>query len=309
MAPLRDPGFRERLAAHIPERRLKNGRCILLMFERDTMSHNVIVKLLFRKYDPDQYTVVRAINSGRDLFVTGLAMHPSVLSAHNTALLERCRNANSLYIETKNGTSLRVELNNSKYQYKSSRGIRQPGKFMVIPPGEVATFPANINGTLVADFAINVNFLFDGDVRLDRNPVTLVIENGKLTRFDCSNPEITVCLSKWFQRTNATYVGELGFGTNKAVVEAVPENSHLNERIPGVHLGFGQHNQADEVAGYSCDIHIDLCAKGGLVWFDDSPEPIDLTQILPSCNPHPDLISGEDVFSADAEDDCCGMLR
>jgi len=89
----------------------------------------------------------------------------------------------------------------------------------------------------------------------------------------------------------------------------VPENSHLNERVPGVHIGFGQHNQKAAATGYDCDIHIDLCAQGGLVWFDDLAEPLDLENVTPSARPHPILVNSEDVFSDDAEEDCCGILQ
>ena len=309
MMPLRDAGFRARLSEVIPALPPDDRRTVLLVFERETMSHNKIIKSVFAKYDPEKYQVIRAINSGRNLFVTGLLMKPAELSALNTTLLEKCRQAQSLFITTEAGTRLNVELDNQKFQYKSSRGVAVPGKFVVIPAGEVATFPKSISGVLVADFAINVNVFFDKDVRLETHPVTVEIEHGKLVSFDCADDEMRNFLTKCFQRQNAKNVGELGFGTNQAVTEAVFENSHLNERIPGVHLGFGQHNQTDEAAGYFCDIHIDLCAKGGRIWFDEAKQPLDLEQLRPSSQPHPRLISGEDVVSDDAEDDCCGILR
>ncbi|MBB3571589.1 aminopeptidase [Rhizobium sp. BK491] len=309
MFPLIDIGFTERLGKYVPSTRSGGGRLILLMFEGETMSHNQVVKRLLCNYEPDSYTVVRGINSGPEMFSVGLSTKPSELSALNTTLIERCRFAHSLRIEAAGGTDLRCTLNNIKYQYKSSRGVRQAGKFMVIPPGEVATFPETISGRLVADFALNVNMHFAGDVRLHDSPVIVDIEDGNIVHFSCENREMTEFLETSFARRNARRVGELGFGTNPAVRAAVSFNSHLNERVQGIHLGFGQHNQQDEVAGYDCDIHIDLCAKGGLVWFDDNPMPLDLEKLTKSTLPHPPLISGEDVVSDDAEDDCCGLIQ
>jgi hypothetical protein len=308
MAPLRDQGFHDRLAAAVPPRRDGPGRCVCLLFELHTMSHNKTVKRVFAEYGPEQYKVIRAINSGPDLFRTGLAVHPDELSALNTAILERCRTADSLRIETAAGTSLRVKLDNTRFRWLSNRGVGAPGKFIIIPSGEIATLPARIDGTLIADFAINVNMFYDGDARLDRSPVTAEIDNGLLTRFHCANGSVTDFLNRCFARDNARRVGELGFGTNRAVTVAVADNSHLNERVPGVHIGFGQHNQTIEAAGYFCDVHVDLCAKSGLVWFGDAAEPIDLADLQPSPNPHPMLLNSEDVFSDDAEDDCCGIL-
>lgn len=307
MAPLRDPWFCERLAPLVP--RESQGRFILLTFEKHTMSHNKVIKTLVADRNPESYRVIRTINASPDVFTTGVQTPPSVLSALNATLIERCQAARRLRIRAPGGTDLTATIDSQTYQYKSSRGIHIPGKFMVVPPGEVATFPASIHGRLVADFALNVNVLFEGDVRLGNCPVVVDIEDGIMTQFSCENEEMYAFLEHSFSRNNAKRVGELGFGTNPAVLNCLSENSHLNERVPGIHLGFGQHNQTDAVAGYACDIHIDLCAKGGTIWFDDSDESLDLECVPPSKNAHPLLISGEDVFSDDAEDDCCGMLR
>jgi hypothetical protein len=40
MAPLRDPGFRRRVSSIIPAQRLRSGRCVFLLFERDPVLIN-----------------------------------------------------------------------------------------------------------------------------------------------------------------------------------------------------------------------------------------------------------------------------
>lgn len=310
MRPLRDSDFPERLAQAIPKSRSRPGKCVVLTFERDTMSHHGAIRSHFANYDPAQYRVVRAINSGVDLFATGLSMSPKELSALNTALIERLTGVRRLRIVTAAGTDLDIRLDNERYRFVSNRGVAQPPQFIIIPAGEVATFPAEISGTLAADFALNVNMIYHGDVRLMDRPVVVEIEDGAATSFRCDDPQMQCFLQEGFARPNSCRVGELGFGTNKAVIEAVRENSHLNERVPGVHLGFGQHNQTNEAAGYECDIHIDLCAKGGLLWFDDDPVPLDLQALDPSPRPHPEMARDEDVFSEELQgEDCCGLVR
>jgi hypothetical protein len=308
MFPLYDRGFYNRLSAVVPPCRARSGKLICLLFELHTVSHNKAIKTALSRYHPEQYQVIRAINSGRDLFTTGLATAPAELSALNTAILEKCAVSSHLSIEAEGGTKLEVELDNSCFSWLSNRGVRRPGQFLIIPAGEVATYPAKIDGTLVADFAINVNIDYEGDVRLGHTPVTAEIRDGSLTSFRCANLEISTFLKKCFRIPHALRVGELGFGTNRAVKNAVSENSHLNERVPGVHVGFGAHNQTSDVTGYSCDIHVDLCARGGVVAVDDAEQQIDLASLAPSLAAHPTLDRSEDVFSDDAEDDCCGIL-
>ncbi len=296
MYPLRDPTFKKRLNNVMPSTPPVEGRLVLLFFENGTISHDEIIRDALVNYKTTEYFVVRSINSDKNLFATGLSVSPETLSALNTSVLERCLEAKKLRITTNSGTDLLIELD-KKYNWISNNGTAKEGQFLIVPCGEVATFPKSISGKLVADFAMNVNMIIDIDARLNKCPITVNIEDNQMKSFSCSNQEITDFLNHCFKAENSRRVGELGIGTNISVVEPVFESSHLNERCPGVHLGFGQHNQDVEAAGYSCDIHLDLIAQGGLIWVDDSSEPIDLSNLKKSKNKHPDLISCEDVFS------------
>lgn len=310
MRPLRDCGFAERLRAALPDERHSFGRLVVLTLERDTMSHSDTIREVLSEFDPDRCRVVRMVNAGPELFRLGFLVEPGELSARNTAVLEKTMSAKRLHIVCPGGTNLRVELDNTRYRWISNRGVWRPGRFVVLPAGEVATFPASVSGTLVADFAINVNTIMRGDARLSRCPVRAEIDRGRLVHFECSSPEITEFLTMCFRRENACRVGELGFGTNRGVLTPIPLNSHLNERTPGVHIGFGQHNQTNALTGYACDIHVDLIARGGTVWADEERRPIELAALIPSAAPHPTVHRDEDLSSPDddLDGDCCGAV-
>jgi hypothetical protein len=130
--------------------------------------------------------------------------------------------------------------------------------------------------------------------------------------YACDDPAIMRFLTDCFHSHCAFNVGELGIGTNPALKEAIHMNSHINERRCGVHVGFGQHNQDPGVVSYYCPIHLDLIARGGRIWADDSAEPIDLEALSVLDVGHPASTRDEDVFSPELEDieidDCCGIL-
>ncbi len=84
-------------------------------------------------------------------------------------------------------------------------------------------------------------------------------------------------------------------------------NSHVNERRPGVHFGFGQHNQSIYLVEYPCEIHMDMIAMGAQVWVDDDPVPVDLEKITPSRNAHPKL-DARVLMDEDIDGDCCGLF-
>ncbi|MEY9171151.1 hypothetical protein ABIF29_007262 [Bradyrhizobium elkanii] len=311
MSPFRDEGFHARLSNALPSPSELSGRLVILTFERDTMSHNDVIRTVIRTYDASRCVVIRAISASPTLFSHALNISPAELSARNAAILDRCTNATKLRIRTTGGTDLRVQLNNDRYRWISNRGVWRQGNFLMLPPGEVATYPAFIEGILVADFAFNANVITDKDARLENHPVTVHIEDGKAVKVECTDPETMMFLQQCFTMHCVNNVGELGFGTNVAIGAAIPLNSHINERRPGVHLGFGDHNQFSSAVSYTCSLHIDLIASGGLVWVDDESVPFDLDDLAPSSQPHPQNLLGEDLRSPidDLEiDDCCGVL-
>ena len=311
MAPLRDDGFLDRLTSALPPPAALSGRLVVMSFERDTMSHGRTLTTALATYDSRQCSVFRAISASASLFSGALRVSPKELSARNTAILDRCIAADRLRIKTRGGTDLNVTLN-KRYRWISNRGVARAGGVVVLPAGEVATFPATIAGVFVADFAFNVNVFTDRDARLHNHPVPVWIQDGRAVKYECDDLSTSRFLEACFAKPNAYSVGELGFGTNFEVGDAVPMNSHINERRPGVHLGFGQHNQRRDVVGYQCSIHIDLIARGGIVWLDDDPMPLNLECVVPSLQPHPRNLRDEDVFASESEEfesnDCCGIL-
>jgi leucyl aminopeptidase (aminopeptidase T) len=290
MAPFGDPSFAPRLAAVLPApAQLAGGRVVVMTFELDTISHTDVFRSALSVYDPQQRLVIRALGACPELFSQALRIAPGELSALNTAVLERCMPARSLRVTAPNGTDLQIRLDPERSGWTSIRGTSRPGSFTVIPAGEVATLPASVDGTIVADFAFHVNVVTSLDVRLHDHPVTLTVKDGKAVDFHCSDADVSRYLDEFFAIEGLRGVNELGFGTNKAVLSGTRRNSHINERKAGVHLGFGRTDDAGAV-------HLDLVTGSGLLWVDDDPTPLDLANLVPSTGEHPANLQDEDAF-------------
>lgn len=308
MKPLKDDGFFYRFSNALPQAEKLIGKLYIMTFELDTLSHASEIKKALSKYDQSKCFVIRAMGAYPELFSYALHAKPKELLARNTTILERCMKANTLRIKCLGGTDLRVCLDSDRFRWISNHGVWKEGDTLVLPAGEVATYPNCIDGTLVANFAFNVNTIVDIDARLKSNPIKVFIEKGKATHFECDNIEVKNLVAKCFNTVDGNNVGELGFGTNYGVQDAISINSHINERCPGVHLGFGQHNQLG-ILSYNCKIHLDLIAKGGLIWIDEDAVPLNLDNITPSSNPHPSNCRAEDAFAPDDDlkTNCCGV--
>lgn len=311
LRPLSDKLFLSRLVSAVPTPDSFSGRLVVFTLERDTLSHHEAIRKALVNFEPARCYIFRMINACEELFSTALQIGPDELSARNTALLERALRSSRLRVESPGGSRLMIELDNNLYRWVSNRGRARPGGTIVLPAGEVATFPVNVEGVLVADFAFNINTVTERDARLQAHPVAVEVSEGRAVRWKCDSQEVQGFLDTAFSSPCVRNVGELGFGTNTGIRTGLKLNSHINERCPGVHLGFGQHNQDPERVGYDCSLHLDLIARGGLVWFDQDPEPLDLASLVPSSNPHPASPRDEDAFSPsgkDELDDCCGVM-
>jgi Thermophilic metalloprotease (M29) len=307
MMPLQDQGFESRLIDALPAPNILEHRLVIISLEKDTMSHTTSMLQVMRRYPSENVVALRGISVGPEFFSVALIPTPQELESRNTYLLEQISKEESLRIETAGGSNFSVKLEPKRYRWISNRGCIKSGGAIILPAGEVATYPASIDGDFVADFAYNINTITERDVRLTKEPVHLSFEHGYLVDFQCENQDTMDYLRRALSSECSRRVGELGFGTNFAVKQAIPMNSHVNERCPGVHIGLGQHNQDHSVLEYQCSVHLDLIACGGLIWKGDKCI-VDLSDLPSSSNPHPSFTTDEDVFSPET-DDCCGSFQ
>lgn len=301
MRPLVDSGVEDRLREALPPPGDVPGRLVLVTLESDSMSHFEEIVRVLEPYSPSRTVVLRVINSCAEFFEQALNLSPGQLTSINATLLSYLLEETRIEVTSPGGTHLAVELDPGKYEWISNRGERRPGGFTILPPGEIATFPADISGVLVADGAINCNSLINLDLRLREHPVTIHLAAGEAKDFSCDDAEISRFVAESFDRANGRRVGELGFGTNRGIRRFVSGNSHVNERHPGVHLGFGQHNQTQDRVPYYCPFHVDMITDGATIT-TSSNRVIELASFEPIPVNHPADLRDEDIVG-----DCCGL--
>lgn len=303
-----DPTLPNRLAAALPSVNQLAGRLVVLTLERTSMANSSVFRTLLAPYSGPSLVVGRTINASAELFRLALNVTPEQLSAINGGLLQAFMPASRMHIRSSSGTDLDVKIDSSRYRWISNRGKWRPGGFTVLPPGEVATMPADINGVLVADGAFNITAYTEMDVRLAETPVTVEFENSRMVRFSCDSVLINKLYRRFIEYEHFDRVGELGFGTNIGISEWIAMNSHINERRPGLHIGLGGHGQRVEVAGYGCEVHLDLMTSDATTVVDGRAT-FDSRRLSEVKGEHPALQVGlhdEDIDALDG--DCCGLI-
>jgi leucyl aminopeptidase (aminopeptidase T) len=302
MNPMVDDTFADRLAGSLPAPAELPGQLVVIALELDTMSHFEVFQSIMKRYGEDRCRVFRIISACADLFTKAFNHTPDELSALNATLLHQLKPARRLRVTSEGGTDIEVEIDSERYQWISNRGMWRAGGYTMLPAGEIATYPVDVNGVLVADGAFNANIITTMDVRLSEHPVRVEIAHGKAVSMSCADPAVQKMLDLCLQTPYARHVGEFGLGTNPGIGDFIAYNSHINERRCGLHLGFGQHNQSLTRVSYVADVHLDLITRGALVWVEDNPVPIDLTKVVPTSVAHP-----VDVLDEDITTDCCGI--
>lgn len=182
-------------------------------------------------------------------------------------LCERMQGARSLAVRTPGGTDFRATFDRALAWVKTS-GIINPRYWSNLPAGEVFTTPASVDGTFVCDGTAGDYFNAKYG-RLEDTPLVLTIQGGRLVSARCDREDLEQDFWSYCHTdTNSDRVGELAFGTNFGLSEMIGVLLQ-DEKVPGVHLAFGDPYGSQTHADWTSRTHVDVLTRGCDVWIDD----------------------------------------
>jgi leucyl aminopeptidase (aminopeptidase T) len=104
---------------------------------------------------------------------------------------------------------------------------------------------------------------------LAASPLTLTVKENRLTEARSENKELEQEFWQYTHRDgNSDRVGEFAIGTNLALSRVVG-NILQDEKIPGVHMAFGDPYGAHTGAEWTSTTHIDVVGQRFDIWADD----------------------------------------
>jgi leucyl aminopeptidase (aminopeptidase T) len=185
----------------------------------------------------------------------------------SSQLCERMDHAQALTVRTANGTNFAATFDRSHVWVKSS-GLINPRYWSNLPAGEVFTTPGSVDGTFVCDGTVGDYFNAKYGV-LDRTPLVLEIRAGRLVSARSDHAELERDFWQYCHTDgNSNRVGELAFGTNLGLREMIGVLLQ-DEKVPGVHLAFGDPYGSQTRADWASKTHVDVLTRGCDVWIDD----------------------------------------
>jgi leucyl aminopeptidase (aminopeptidase T) len=225
------------------------------------------------------------VNIDRRIMLEGMRADFSEVDRISTQVWQMASAAREIRATTPAGTDILGRFSPHLKWLKTS-GIISPHKWGNLPGGETFTTPESVDGVFVIDGVVG-DYLCEkyGDLR--PTPLTIRISESRLQSARCANQELEDEFWRYCHTDeNSDRVGEFAIGTNIAVRDIIG-NILQDEKIPGIHVAFGNpygnHTGADwhssthiDVVGRKFDIWIDgrQIMRGGAFLLDSLPSPV-----------------------------------
>jgi len=227
-------------------------RCDAVLFLERGQSHHTraLLHYLATHSRPRAY---RLFGATPETLRHGFQRRRATLRRRNWELIRQARRTGRLTVKSSRGTRLTVGLDRGA-PWANTYGEPADGYPGVLPPAEVNTRSADVEGVLIADGAIGSNIGWPLDARLGANPITLRISHGRITDVHARHALVRDLVEEFLGVPRCNEVVEIGIGTNDGIPGFVPSDLLLNERFASFHLGVGS---ADEQSA-EANLHLDF---------------------------------------------------
>src|SRR5438046_7446712 len=207
------------------------------------------------------------VNINHQIMLEGMRADFLAIDELSQRLVERARQAKRISCKTPHGTDFEAELSPALKWLKTS-GIITPEKWGNLPGGEIFTAPLNTNGTFVVDGVVGDYLCAKyGDLR--DTPLIIEVRDNRIVDLRCEDKELLEEFRAYTSTDeNSNRVGEFAIGTNHACTHVIG-NILQDEKIPGIHVAFGDPYSEHTGADWSSKTHIDCVGRDFDIWFDD----------------------------------------
>jgi len=209
------------------------------------------------------------VNITRQIMLDGMRADFLKVDALSQQVWEIASRARSIRARTPAGTDLVAEMN-PNYRWLKTSGIISPEKWGNLPGGEVFTAPERVSGTFAIDGVVGDYLCAKyGDLR--STPLHIRVHENRLREAHCENRALE---DEFWAYThtdeNSDRVGEFAIGTNIGLRDVIG-NILQDEKIPGVHIAFGNPYGEHTGAPWHSSTHIDVVGTNFDIWADDRP--------------------------------------
>jgi aminopeptidase len=207
------------------------------------------------------------VNIEKQIMLEGMRADFVKVDELSARVLEIASKARSIRATTAAGTDITADLT-PEYKWLKTSGIISTKKWGNLPGGEIFTTPREVNGTFVVDGVVG-DYLCSKYGDLHGTPLTIHIKGNRLIDLESENRELVEEFWKYTHTDeNSDRVGEFAIGTNIGLHNVIG-NILQDEKLPGVHIAFGNPYGAHTGAEWTSSTHIDVVGTKFNIWADD----------------------------------------
>lgn len=209
------------------------------------------------------------VNITRQIMLDGMRADFNAVDALSQRVWQIASGAKVIRATTPAGTDITASMNPA-YRWIKTSGIISPNKWGNLPGGETFTTPGEVNGTFVVDGVVG-DYLCAKYGDLGRTPLTLEIRGNRLTSARSDHAGLEAEFWKYTHTDeNSDRVGEFAIGTNIGVKDVIG-NILQDEKLPGIHIAFGNPYGEHTGADWYSSTHIDVVGRRFSIWIDEQP--------------------------------------
>ncbi len=165
------------------------------------------------------------------------------------------RNARTIHVTSEKGSDVTATFHNDWKWIPCHGRYHEQGKWGNLPEGEVFTAPATVDGVLVCDV---LGDYFSEKYGVLQRPLVITIKNGYVKEVSSEDKVIAQEVRDYlFSVPNGNRAGEFAIGTLTSLKKLVG-NLLQDEKMPGLHVAFGNPYPQFTGADWDAQIHVDV---------------------------------------------------
>jgi leucyl aminopeptidase (aminopeptidase T) len=206
------------------------------------------------------------VNINRQIMLEGMRANFNHVDALSTKVLEIVNKAKEITGKTAAGCDFTGTLS-PEYRWIKTSGIISRDKWGNLPGGEIFTSPGEVNGVYVVDGVVG-DYLCDKYGDLQHQPLTVQIKSNRITEVFSENKALEQDFWAYTHTDeNSDLVGEFAIGTNIELTNVIGQILQ-DEKLPGIHIAFGNPYGEHTGAKWYSSTHIDVVGRKFDIWVD-----------------------------------------